>query len=254
MASVTKIHATLRSQTLDFNTDVNILLPEKPDEDVPVLYLLHGMHGDYSSWLSGSAIGRYARMRNIAVVMPSAANSFYCNMKYGERYFDYITEELPAFLTKNFPRISQKREKTFIAGLSMGGYGALKLALRNPDRYAACASLSGCLDLALRMNTSGVKWEPVAIANWGENYREAFPNSKDDLLYLIDTFPKDKPKPRIFFTCGTEDSLYKENQSFRRHVEGKGFETHYDEGPGIHDWVFWDHWILPAIDWMIGSV
>ena len=253
MASVTMLHATLRTHTLDFNTDVNILLPEEPADDVPVLYLLHGMHGDYSSWTSGSAIGKYARMRNIAVVMPSAANSFYCNMKYGERYYDYITEELPAFIAKNFPRISQKREKTFIAGLSMGGYGAVKIALRNPDRYAACASLSGCLDLASRIEEDKVKWKSVAIANWGENYREVFPNSKDDLFHLIDTFPKDKEKPRIFFACGTEDYLYGVNQSFRRHIEGKGFETYYDEGPGAHNWIFWDHWILPAIDWMIGK-
>lgn len=254
MASLTTMQCHFRAQTLGYDTDINVLIPGEPKEDIPVLYLLHGMHGDYTSWLNGSAIGKYARMRKIAVVMPSAANSFYCNMKYGQRYYDYVTEELPAFLARMFPCLTTKREKTFIAGLSMGGYGALKLALRNPHRYAAAASLSGCLDLAGRMGYDEVKWQDVAVCNWGENYKDVFPNSENDLLWLIDRFPKDKEKPRIFFACGTEDYLYEENQSFRRHIEGKGFETHYDEGPGVHDWIFWDHWILPAIDWMTGQL
>ena len=253
MASLMTFHCHFRAESLGFDTDVNLLIPEGIDGDVPVLYLLHGMHGDYTSWQNGSAIGKYARMRKIAVVMPSAENSFYCNMKYGERYYDYITKELPAFLAKMFPCLTTRREKTFIAGLSMGGYGAVKLALRNPDRYAACASLSGCLDLASRIHGDGVKWESVALANWGDDYRETFPGSDDDLIALLDRFPADAVKPRIFYACGTEDYLYGENQSFRRHIADKGFETHYDEGPGVHDWIFWDHWILPAIDWMLGE-
>lgn len=252
MANLTAMHCHFRSKALGFDTDLNILIPSNIEEDIPVLYLLHGMYGDYTSWLNGSAIGKYARMRRIAVVMPSAANSFYCNMKYGSRYYDYITQELPAFLAKMLPCLTTKREKTFVAGLSMGGYGALKLALRNPDRYAAAASLSGCLDLASRVVEA--KWEGVAVCNWGENYKETFKNSEDDLLYLVDRFPQTQEKPRLFFACGTEDYLYGENQTFRKHIEGKGFEFHYDEGPGVHNWIFWDKWILPAIDYMIEPV
>lgn len=251
MASLTVMHCHLRSEMLGMDTDVNILMPSEPETDIPVLYLLHGMHGDYTSWLNGSAIGKYARMRKIAVVMPSAANSFYCNMKYGYRYYDYMMKELPDFLRKTFPTLTTKREKTFIAGLSMGGYGAVKLALQEPERFAACASLSGCLDLAMRMTTKGVKWHDVAVCNWGENYKESFPNSENDLFFLLDHFPADAPKPRIYFTCGTEDGLYDENLSFREKISGSDFTYHYDEGPGVHNWEFWDGWILPAIDWMI---
>ena len=121
MASLTTLHCHFRSEALGMDTDVNILIPETGESDIPVLYLLHGMHGDYTSWQNGSAIGKYARMRKIAVVMPSAENSFYCNMKYGYRYYDYMTKELPAFLARMLPILSVKREKTFIAGLSMGG-------------------------------------------------------------------------------------------------------------------------------------
>ena len=255
MASITVMHCHFRSECLEMDTDVNVLIPTAADlnEDIPVLYLLHGMHGDYTSWLNGSAIGKYARMRKIAVVMPSAANSFYCNMKYGYRYYDYVTQELPAFLRKMFPILSTKREKTFIAGLSMGGYGAVKLALQNPEQYAACASLSGCLNLATRAEMEDTGWGNIAVANWGTDYPRTFPHSENDLFWLIDHFPKDKEKPRIYYACGTEDFLYGENQDFRKYIEGKGFETQYGEGPGVHNWEFWDGWILPAIDWMMQS-
>jgi S-formylglutathione hydrolase FrmB len=251
MASLTTMHCHFRSEALGMDTDVNVLIPDINATDLPVLYLLHGMHGDYTSWLNGSAIGRYARMRKIAVVMPSALNSFYTNMKYGYRYYDYITKDLPEFLRAAFPMLSVKREKTFIAGLSMGGYGAVKLALRNPDRFSACASLSGCLDLAGRIGGEGVKWKDVAIANWGESYEQVFRGSDDDLFALVERFPSHQPKPRIFYVCGTEDYLYGENQSFRAFIADKGFETHYDESEGVHDWVFWDRWILPAIDYLM---
>ena len=252
MASLSALHCHFRSKTLDMDTDVNVLIPDVEGDDIPVLYLLHGMHGDYTSWQNGSAIGKYARTRKIAVVMPSAQNSFYCNMKYGYRYFDFITEELPAYLARMFPILSRKREKTFIAGLSMGGYGAVKLALRCPDRYAAAASLSGCLDLACRAEMEDTGWGNIAIANWGFHFGETFPGSDEDTVALLDRFPKDREKPRIYFACGTEDFLYAENQTFLSHIKNTDFEYKYEEGPGIHDWIFWDKWILPAIDYMIG--
>ena len=248
---MTTIQLHFRAKMLANNTDVKILLPDAPDADIPVLYLLHGMYGDYTSWTEGSAIGKYAREKGIAVVMPSAQNSFYCNMRYGPRYYDYVTRELPAFLEKTLPQLSVKREKTFIAGLSMGGYGAIKLALRNPERYAACASLSGSLDIGSRMQEHRLRWGREATAIWGEDYEHVFPGSADDVIHLVKTFPEDKPKPRIFFACGTEDALYGENQSFRKAIEGRGFDVTYDDGPGGHDWIFWDAWILPAIECMM---
>ena len=94
-------------------------------EDIPTLWLLHGMHGDRNSWMNGSAIVRHARARGIAVVMPSAENSFYTDQKYGFKYYTFIAKELPEYLRKILP-LSKKREKNYIAGLSMGGYGAFK--------------------------------------------------------------------------------------------------------------------------------
>ena len=92
-----------RPDSLGAGTPVNIYLPDEITDDMPVLYLLHGMHGDHMSWLNGSAIGRYARALKIAVIMPSVGNSFYCNMKYGGRYHDYVAIELPEYIGKASP-------------------------------------------------------------------------------------------------------------------------------------------------------
>lgn len=243
-----------RPECLGAGTPVNIYLPDTIVEDMPVLYLLHGMHGDQNSWINGSAIGRYARVRKIAVVMPAVGNSFYSNQKHGCRYFDYVAHELPEYIGKLFTFITKKREKTFVAGLSMGGYGAVKVALRAPERFSACASLSGCLDMNADVKAEEEGWEKICICNWGEDYMTSMPGSEEDLIHLIKAFPADKPKPRIYAACGTEDFLYEENQTFRREIADKGFEFKYEEGPGEHTWDFWDKWIVPALDFMTAEI
>ena len=149
------------SPVLRRNTEINVCFPT-PDEEtdpmrteVPVLYLLHGMHGDATSWLYRTNISRYADKAGIAVVMPSAANSFYQDMTHGERFFTYVTEELPKFIQGLFP-VSKKREDTFVAGLSMGGYGAYYIGLSCPEKFGAVASFSGALDV-------GFRYTPVAL-------------------------------------------------------------------------------------------
>ena len=251
------------SDALKIGVSVNVILPEKAKTLIGMtangasaptyktLYLFHGLSDDHSIWMRRTSIERYASDYGIAVVMPSVGRSWYTDTPSGAKYLTFVTEELPRVCQSYFRGMSDKREDNMVAGLSMGGYGAFKLALRNPDRYAAAASLSGCLDLAMRMTTKGVKWHDVAVCNWGENYKESFPNSENDLFFLLDHFPADAPKPRIYFTCGTEDGLYDENLSFREKISGSDFTYHYDEGPGVHNWDFWDGWILPAIDWMI---
>lgn len=243
-----------RPEALGAGTSVNIYLPDVIKDDMPVLYLLHGMHGDHTSWSNGSSIGRYARARGLAVVMPSVGNSFYCNMKYGGNYYDYVAHELPEYIGRLFGFITKKREKTFIAGLSMGGYGAVKLALRNPDRFSACASLSGCLDMNVDIKAGEEGWRTIVTSIWGESYETALPGSEDDVLHLLESFPADKEKPRIYVACGTEDYLYRQNITFKERIEGRGFDFVYEEGPGVHNWDFWDRWIVPALDFFYKQI
>ena len=129
---------------------MNVLYPdanrvEEPDcEDIPVLYLLHGMSGNHNSWLKRTNVERLLRGTNLIVVMPNTSNGWYTDTKYGFDYYTALAEELPQVLKRFFPNMTSKREKTFIAGLSMGGYGCFKLALAT-NRFSHAASFSGAL-------------------------------------------------------------------------------------------------------------
>lgn len=241
--------AVYRSAALSHDTGINIILPDNcPTEDIPTVYLLHGMHGDHTSWCRKTSIERYAQERGIAVVMPDGENSFYQDMKYGKKHFTYVADELVDYTRRVF-RLSRKREKTFICGLSMGGYGAFLLALRRPEQYAACASLSGCVDMVDILRDCD--WLDEAVGIWGENYRTCTKDTDSDLKWLVSTFPQDKPKPRMFSCCGREDDLFANNLSFRDFMASHPFDFTFVEDAGIHDWAFWDKWVAPAIDHMI---
>ena len=132
------------AETLGKQVHMNVLLPQRsgsralPGEipSYPTLYLLHGMSDDYTIWERRTSIERYAADKNLAVVMPDGDLSWYTDMKFGGRYFTFLSEELPAVCRDLFPQLSQKREDTFVAGLSMGGYGAFKLAMRCPEAFS----------------------------------------------------------------------------------------------------------------------
>ncbi len=244
-----------RSAALNKNTPIVVVIPEAaPEEDIPTLYLLHGMHGNHADWTRKTSIERYAQDRGIAVVMPDGENSFYHDMAFGEKYFTYIADELVTYTRRIF-RLSHKREKTFIAGLSMGGYGAFRFALMRPNQYAAAASLSGCVDVAHVVQTS--VWDArsnLAQSIWGLDYKNTVVDTDSDLFHLIENWPADTPRPRLYSACGTEDGLIASNQAFNevmaKHPE---FEYSFTSAPGVHNWVFWDKWIQPAMDFMLGN-
>ncbi len=251
------VQLSFKSKALMMQTSVNILLPmgmNKVDIETindytyeskrfPVLYLLHGGTDDYSSWLRLSSIERYAEEKGIAVVMPNADMSAYTDMVHGQNYWTYISEELPQFLKAAFP-ISDKREETFAAGLSLGGYGAFKLALRKPENFAAAASLSGALDMN-DLVSKMKKFETVFgdVSN--------IPNSNNDLFYLLKQIKeRNISQPELFQACGTEDFLYEDNVRFRDYARELTIPLTYEEGPGGHEWEYWDTNIKRVLDWL----
>ncbi|HHX30639.1 MAG TPA: esterase family protein [Clostridiaceae bacterium] len=135
------------SDSLKYHTDINVLLPKPAggEEEFPVLFLLHGGSDDCNSWMRQTAAERYAREHGVALVMPSGHNSFYCDAVYGEAFFTYITEELVPLVRRLFP-VSDKREETFFAGSSMGGYGSTLIAMKRPDLLSAFGVFSGAID------------------------------------------------------------------------------------------------------------
>ena len=175
----------------------------KASDKYPVLYLLHGLSDDHTIWARRTSIERYVASLGLAVVMPAVHKSFYTDMAKGDRYWTFVSEELPQIVRSFFP-ISAAREDNFVAGLSMGGYGAFKLALRCPDKFIAGASLSGALNIAdLAKNRNPQRaWEYV----FGD--LDKIKGSDNDLLYLAEKVAKSNgPKPMLYQCCGTEDFL-----------------------------------------------
>ena len=252
------IQCDFYSEVLGFSTSMNVILPgdskvNKPQNKMnyPVLYLLHGLSDDHTIWGRRSSIDRYVRDLNIAVVMPNAGRSFYTDMNAGYNYYTFITKELPSITERLFP-ISCKREDRFIAGLSMGGYGALKIALSHPDKFSAAASLSGAVDILSIVNRF-TEEDPERVTREFNNIfgdLDSFTNSSHDLFSLASICATSNLNPKIYLSCGTEDFLYEDNIRFKNHIEGLPFDCTYEEDPGDHNWDYWDLKIQSVIKWL----
>lgn len=247
------------SETIGVSSAMHVILPQPAQGEIgvrsravadrhPTLFLLHGMSDDHTIWLRRTSIERYVSALGLAVVMPAVHRSFYTDQAHGYNYWTFVSEELPAIARSFFP-LSNRREDTFVAGLSMGGYGAFKLALRRPDLFSAAASLSGALNIARRADEPS----PEFIDTFGD--AKTVRGSDNDLLHLADDLAaSDGAKPLLYQCCGTEDFLYDDNQTFRRHAESLGLPLTYEEGPGTHEWGYWDASIQRVLNWLpLGS-
>jgi S-formylglutathione hydrolase FrmB len=227
---------------------MRVLLPEPSAQQTarpahPVLFLLHGLSDDETAWARFSSVERYVQTLNLAVVMPNVHRSYYSNMKHGYRYWDFISEELPNKARALFP-LSTRRELNFVAGLSMGGYGALKLGLSKPESFSAIASLSSSCDLR------SLRGRPEELALvFGDI--AGIRKSGGDLQELARTAASSGgPNPKIFQSCGTEDELLPGNRDFRDFIAPLGFDYTYEEAPGAHDWAYWDQGIQRILNWL----
>lgn len=249
------------SRVLGLTSSMSVILPDPlPAESgaaplprqhpYPTLYLLHGMSDDHTIWQRRTPIERYVEPLDLAVVMPAVQRSFYTDMVTGQRYWTFISEELPALARSFFP-LSEAREENYVAGLSMGGYGAFKLGLTQPDRYAAVASLSGALDV--------VHLAQAEEEAGGSELKHIFggvsrlTNSPNDLFHLAERLAqRGEDRPSLYQWCGTEDFLYEDNVRFREHTQALGLAVTYEEGPGGHAWSCWDQQIQRVLAWLPG--
>jgi putative tributyrin esterase len=245
------------SEVLGLSTSMTVLLPQHtstqigmsgaaPDGDPPTLYLLHGLSDDDTIWLRRTSIERYVAPLGLAVVMPQVGRSFYTDEAHGNRYWTFLSEELPR-LCRTFFRLSDRRADTFVAGLSMGGYGAVKWALRDPGRFAAAASLSGALNIARRRADTN---RPLDPAIWDSVFGERqLRGTDDDLFALLDRAdPADLPD--LYLACGTEDHLHADTVRFAEAAKDRGLPVTVDLSPGGHDWAYWDGAIQDVLAWL----
>lgn len=259
---------TAESECLNNNTQVTVILPDKP-RGVPaksfygsgkkykVLWLLHGTYGDHSDWVRRTNIELYAAEKNLVVVMPSALNSNYSNWKdsmLGYNMYDYLTEELMPLVYGWLP-VSDKRGDNFIAGLSMGGRGTIKYAVNHPEKFAAAAVLSAVpMDLndmgpdnpCPMLNTNDERTRTTLLNAGG---LEAFRHSNENVWAILDEKARTGTLPRLMFACGEEDALlYGLFCKFRAHAAEIGLDAHWFTRPGYkHEWRFWDLAIQEAL-------
>ena len=243
------------SEVLEMGTSMTVLLPQSGENQIgvsttsagsegggfPVLYLLHGLSDDATAWQRYTSIERYAAELGLAVVMPAVHRSFYADEVHGARYWTFLSEELPS-VVHSFFRVSERRADTFVAGLSMGGYGALKWCLRQPHRFAAAASLSGALDLHGLQEAEGRE----------ELFGRVFGGAvgPDDDLFALLADAESAALPAVYVGCGTEDELYAGNQRFVEAAVADGVDVHVDFRPGRHEWGLWDATIRDVLAWL----
>ncbi|QTH39859.1 esterase family protein [Cohnella sp. LGH] len=233
------------SETLEIAASMNVIIPQgEKRRPLKTLYLLHGLSDDHTIWCRRTSIERYADAYGIAVVMPAVNRSFYADMEHGAKYWTFVSEELPRLARSFFP-LSNRREDNFAAGLSMGGYGALKLGLSHPDRFAAVASLSGAVDVN-RLVAEGFAGDIKNIV--GDT--NSVVGTSIDLFALAERVADQSGSPMLYQCCGTEDFLYEDNIRFRDHCRKLGLPLTYEEEPGDHEWGYWDLKIQKVLSWL----
>jgi len=249
------------SDALGMGVTVNVILPEKAktligmaansEGEYKTLYLFHGLSDDHSIWMRRTSIERYAAEYGIAVVMPSVGRSWYTDTAYGGAYYTFVTKELPAVCRSYFRFMSQKREDTLVAGLSMGGYGALKAALSRPDLFGGCASLSGALDIcSFQRPKDDREWHGI----FGDKYTcaEDLAGTEHDVFALAQKLAQaDKPFPKTYLWCGDSDFLLEHSKRFTAHLSSLGIPHLYEQSEGDHSWRWWDLHIQDALNYLL---
>ncbi len=240
------LNLSIQSQELGMQTRIQIVIPEwvglqNDGKKMKCLYLLHGLGDDETAWARRTSIERYADWYGVCVVMPRGEKSFYADGVQGEKYYSYVARELPTIIEALF-NVSKASKDRYIGGNSMGGYGALKIALREEGRYAAAFGLSSVANIYNKTFTEELK--PV--------FGEGIPNEAD-LYHIVDAHEKDAMKPRLYMSIGKDDYMYEDNVAFQRYMQAKNYDYTFVETDGDHTWNLWDVNVQKAFQWMFGE-
>lgn len=249
---MTLINVHFKSNVLHRSTSLSAIVPEVIEnlnkKSFPVLYLLHGMGDDYTKWFRRTNVEQFVRNKELIVISADFETSFYSNMKYGDKYWDFLTKELPQVCSKLFP-ISPLPQDHYVAGMSMGGFGAFKLGLNEPSKFHMVASFSGVMDLNkfFRKNDTDLLKKLNLVGNsdyLSSVYRQDFGDSDiskspNDLKYLLNH--QTGELPQLFQYCGTEDPLFPINKEFADYANSlKNINYLFITTTGSHEWNYWN--------------
>lgn len=228
-------------QAIRKQTNMTVILPDDAESDgpFPVLYLLHGYSDDDTIWTRRTSLERYLAGMPLIVVMPDGAHSFYTDAQEGLPYETHVMETVIGLTEKFFP-VVRERSGRCIGGLSMGGFGSMKLALKHPDMFCSVVSHSGLFDVSWLVNREERGAE--SIRTFGADPA----GGPEDILRLAEEIDRGL-LPAIRFDCGVDDGLIEENRKFHAHLDKLGIPHEYEEFPGAHNWEYWDTHIREAL-------
>lgn len=247
---MTKLDITFYSSCLGRDAQVKVLLPTGADHPgdhrFPTVYLLHGLNDCGETWIYRTALERYCEELDLAVVLPNGDRSFYCDMKFGDAYFTHISREVPELCEQLLPLVPDDAHR-YIAGNSMGGYGAYKIALKNPGRFAKAAALSGVMDI-----NGMIRDFPELERDWLLCFGGNRAPADEDLLELL---AKAEMHPQMYQYCGTEDFLVQGNRKFCQLCETLKLPlTTVWEEKAVHTWACWDPQLPGLLKWLTEDV
>lgn len=252
------IHVNFFSEALFRTVNFYAVVPADKAEAptaFKTLYLLHGMLGSEVDWITGTRIVRWAQERNLVVIMPAAENKFYSdNERSMDRFATFVGEELVEFTRRLFP-LSSKREDTFIAGLSMGGCGALMNGLKYHETFGYIGSFSGALLLDTLKDAdedpNKMQFEKRSFLESVFGDLEKCEGSDRDYKHMVlDLQKRNLQIPQIYVACGVDDFLIEQNREYHEFLERNQIEHTYEEGEGAHEWDFWDTYLKRFLDWL----
>ena len=219
------------------------------------LFLLHGISGNHADWISETRIRHWAESRGVAVVMPSGYNAFYLDQPEVHNYYGrFVGQELVEVARTMFP-LSCRREDTFIGGISMGAYGALRNGLKYCETFGAIVGLSSAMiidsfDKVISSDGLFFLSRPFLEHTFGD-LNHVRDSDKDPARLAADLVYCDRPRPRIFMSCGSEDPLAEPNRVLAQRMRDTGLDVTYHEMSGGHDWDFWNAALPEALDWLL---
>jgi putative tributyrin esterase len=239
--------SVFRSAALQRDMRYRVLLPRDYNKGgrFSVLYLLHGLYGDYLNWDTRTGLENYARHLHLLIVMPDADDSWYTNSATvpSDKFEDYIVKDLISEIDGKYRTIRERHGRA-IAGLSMGGYGAVKLGLKYPDLFAFAGSLSGALDAAQNLDTLRPEFAAKLREVFGnEGSRE---RAENDVMLLLNAIHQ-TPLPYFYLGCGTADFFLDTNRAFVLQLSSRRIAYEYHETSGEHEWEYWDRELQPML-------
>ena len=222
------------------------------DRPPKTLILLHGLTGTDTDWLFGGVAQEMAIQYNLAVFMPTAGNFFYLDRGYpGGNYGSFVGEEFPAYIRNTFG-YAQRREDTIIAGLSMGGYGAIHTALAYPETFSGCIALSSALRVhAIAQGRLDGVMPPAMIRDVFGDPETLEASDRNPEVQIRSLKAAGTALPKLYLACGTEDGLVAPNRDFHQFLTAESVDHRYEEGPGVHNWTFWNEYLPRGLEYIL---